>query len=494
MNNQIQRLLNDAETLQTARSAFRQSPIMLQLIDALAEKKLSDTPSLVEAVYGKMKSKQYSKFENRFYKLRKKLLDTLLAGNEKPATDVFYTDEERTLAHCKQLLASGNIAEAEQTLTLLEKHCSERNIFEMLPYVYDHLIQAKQALNKLKETPAVFEQYEQSLVLYSNLGRMKMLSRKIYEVNVISGIAAAEPLFRQMDKLSRQHPDKPRFKLIYNFAAAYYKAGSASESKLIKTNVITRHLQVVKTILQNHPDMPVVNYAPDYKRTQTFRLRDMESMIAFKAFRFKEAARLMNSLLEDVTAPNSDLKKMLSNTLIVNTIHINVAAAQPLQAYNTAKFYIQFLRANKMHQQLTNAYCELASAMATLRFQPPNVSNTNLLKSILKIEQDTIAAKAEKSLGTIRFLKLKFLHFIGREQEALELTNDVYVKDHLSNNALLLLIKKTLQLDVQDKAAATMLKSIKQSLNVLKHNSNHPENIAIYIWLGLVIHEKEAAM
>ncbi len=88
----------------------------------------------------------YALFENRFFKLRKKLF-TQLQGSVGHAHPIF-TQQELELHEIKSLTILGKHQEASAMVPALEKKLWDENIFELLPELLELAVHNNQMLRK----------------------------------------------------------------------------------------------------------------------------------------------------------------------------------------------------------------------------------------------------------------------------------------------------------------------------------------------------------
>jgi hypothetical protein len=141
----------------------KDSLVMLRLHDYLGQLTTADfkTSDAVTYVY-KGSHEDYRVLENRYFKLRKKLIDDMqsLSGTSTPQQ---LPEEEAMLNQCKYLLTLGDKKEAYKKLTALEATCWERNIFELLPAILDTIIFCNQAFNELAKNKDAYKRMEKAI-------------------------------------------------------------------------------------------------------------------------------------------------------------------------------------------------------------------------------------------------------------------------------------------------------------------------------------------
>lgn len=467
--NKLQQHIKDSPLLKKLATAFRNHH------DGSLK-----TRTLVQAVYGNNSAAEFSVLENRFYKLRKKLNDLLqfLSSN---VVIRKLAQEEETMELCKIMIENGELAKAVKTLGVLEAQCFANNIFELLPEIIEMLIQANQSLNQFSETKKLYPKFEEAIRLYVAIAKMKFLARQVYEINVTKGIQATKPLFKQMDLMARSNSKFPRFKLIYNFVAAYYKAGSGGKNVHVKNYAVSRHIAVAKEILQQNPNTPIIGYSKDFQLVQRVRLKELETMFLFRQYRFAEAATICNEILNDVLEPANKLKRLLSEVMLSNNIHVNIAAKKSEDAFKAVKLYFQFLRDNKHHKRMPRAFCELANVASTLHIKPPFLNAKSLLKGIDDFIADAKKNKYSDLETSARFLKAKTLFLLGKKEAALEIFESNEVKNHFLNKPTKQLFYELLQAITKGKTINK--KEFTKRLNRIKFNMQTPENIMELVWI-----------
>lgn len=438
------------------------------------------TRTLVHAVYGNAHSEDFAVLENRLYKLRKKLSDLLQSLSGNVATRKL-AQEEETKELCKAMIEIGELAQAIKTLGFLEEQCYSNNIFELLPEIIDMLIQANQSLNRFSETQKLYPKFEETTLLYIALAKMKVLARQVYETNVNQGIHATQPLFKQMDLIARAHTQFPRFKLIYNFVAAYYKAGSGGKNGNVKSYAVSRHIAVAKELMKQNPNMPIIGYSKDFQQVQQFRIKELETMFLFRQFRFEEAATVCNELLKDVLEPTNKLKRLLNEVLLSNTIHVNIAAKNSEKAFEAVKIYFQFLRDNKHHERMPRAFCELANVASTLHIKPPFLNAKTLLKGIDDFIADAKKNKYSDLETSARFLKAKTLFLLGKKEAALKIFESKEVQNHFLHKPTKQLFYELLFAIIENKNLNK--RDFSKRLKKIKFNLQTPENIMEFVWI-----------
>lgn len=390
------------------RSQFSNSPLMLRFIQFLEDQK-KDNFSTVEAVCSiyeiKREHPDFSMYENRFYKLRKKLQD-LMRKNEYIIQDKLPPIHQQ-LQDVNSLIKNGKLKEAKKLLLKTLKHCWFNNIFESLPETIDQLILVNQSLNTLNQNKQLHEEYSLAITLYTDFMLAKNAVRKIYEMNLQQDVDSTDQLYKKLSKLVIKHRDFPRFKLLYNFVSAYYKTSARRESYLQLTHVTTRHISAAKKIMQQYPDMPAMNYTNNFQITQYYRLSEIQAFSYYNALLFQDAAEEMLELYNKVMDKDSKFSAMKNEMLFANAINIMSGASKFREALSIVEDYKEFLIKNKLIEKMQSVYYAATIVHTAMYPLKSNYETGFLLKQmdkyINKLNENS------QTYGYGRLLKIKML-------------------------------------------------------------------------------------
>jgi hypothetical protein len=481
---QLRRL--SPELISDLRHHFRNSPTTTLLIEFFLSRKkdVYQVQEAVKFVYGATANNpKYATFENRFYKLRKKIEDYLNAKTTH--SNSIFSEDENALFEAKALLADSKYMEALNKLEQLDKNCKQRNLFEIWPEVLDSLIQANQALNKITENGAMHQKFGESLRLYADLMEAKNLTRRIYEINYKEGALAAEPLFLRLAKLDRKNHEYPRFKLIYNFVAGYYKVGSGDSMYQDKTNVTNRHIGVAKKIMRQHPEMPAILHTSIGQLVQRYRLIELQAMVYYNAMRFKDAAMEIGHLYTLIMQQPSAKGQMKNEVLFTNVMHMQVAAKNFNEALQTAKDYLNFLLSNNRYEKTLYAYAEIANIHVTMF---PLLSSHNshfLLEQVNEYIANNIKTEQTGISHHVLLLKAKLLITQHNFKEALKPLEMIDL-EQLPDRAQAIESYKELALLAIEREGPNkqkQLQALKEKGNKMKLQSNNPADFLNWRWI-----------
>lgn len=379
-----------ATGITTIKKDFSNSPLVLSFLAFLQNQKrekFSTTEAVLYLYRVKPGAENYTVFENRFFKLRKKFYDYFTASP--PEVHPVFTPQEIQLHEIKTLSVEGRYQEVLPLLHDLEKRLWNENVFELLPEVLDIHIHTNQVLKLFNDNDVLFEKLDLTESLVADIIQAKKISRKIYEANLIGGVKATLPYLQKMQRLSINRNEYPRFKLIYNVLSAIHKLGGGGLDHRHDPKITNRFISVIKKIHEQYPTMPDYKFSAGYTENQSYLFKNLEVMNHFNGLQFPEAARLMTPLYNLVMEPNSKMRRMRGPVFFSSTCMIQNAGGQHAEALQTAKDYLHYQKEIKQEQNIHKAYTEVTNAHIWLYPTASGYSNEYILEKldqIIKIE------------------------------------------------------------------------------------------------------------
>lgn len=283
------RKLNIAERARLERD-FVDSPKMLALAAFLGGTTGDKfrTEDAVHALYAHdpEPAPPYATLENRFYKLRKKLMDYLEETLRPP--DGLLMPEEAEFYLCRQMFRERAFTEALRRLEALEAVCWERNLFELLPEVLYEQVIAHQFLSQHGESVTVLDRLQTATTLENAFQQARALTRRSYLAQVAVGREDSETVLRQLQRLARQYKEYPRFELLWRVEQSAYEAWQFGSTQISKFERTFRQLE---QLVQRHPEVPFHRYAPGYATQAWHRIQNSALSYYFNNGRWAEALR-----------------------------------------------------------------------------------------------------------------------------------------------------------------------------------------------------------
>lgn len=342
------------------RDTFPKAPLMLSFFSFLEKQKDEKfrTQDAVQYLYGiKNSHSSYTQYENRFFKLRKKLYDHFQASPVD--TNFEFTPHEAQLNEIKKLTLAGNYQQANVLLIELEKNLWRDNIFELIPDVLDLLMHNNQVQRRINLNEELYKRLDSANEILSDLTEAKKLARQIYDYNFTRGIGSTTALFNKLQRISINRKEYPRFKLIYNLISATCKLGGGGLDFKPDFKVTSRFISVIKQIHTRHPNMPDYRFIAGYTHLQNYLFANLEVMNYFNAFQFRDAADLMKTLYDSVVAEGSQMQRMKGDVFYTSTASILNAGGRHTDALEVIKSYITYLTKANQTEKLLNAYMEI---------------------------------------------------------------------------------------------------------------------------------------
>jgi hypothetical protein len=424
MNRELQESYNalSANEKEMLLGRFKNSPVMEKLIGYLdtSHKGNFKNSEAVKAIYNIEKyNKEYGRYENSYFKLRKKLFEEIKTPVK--TDEGFLTAEEQEFFNARKMITQGKQMDAYTLLTKIEKHCWANNIFELLPQTIDLMILINQHFSRLQTNEKLYERLETAIKLRADMQRLALLSRHVYEINFKRGVKYAEKELDEMATLAAKHADYPRFRMAYNFVAAYYKLGSGGHG-YNNMNIIGRHLSTLNKIHKEHPLMPAVMYTINYSVNQGYHFREIQMFFYFRTLKFKEAARILTDLHDEVYKEGSAHSQTRHETLYINMLHAYSASEDEKQLTKAADSFIRFIIDNNKQDRLPYAYAQIASGYNDA------FPNTAALdgKFLLKMLDEYISSvkKDSDELGDLLLNKARLLCTLGQYELLKKVTDN----------------------------------------------------------------------
>lgn len=413
----------------------------------------------------------FTMLRNRYFKLRKKVIEEMSGSRKESSSGTLLTPEETELYTYRE--GNNNPRELVKQLADLEKRCWEKNLFELIPAVLDHMILLAHMLNKLDETPQLHKRMELALDLQHAAGRMLHLGRQVYEVNFRKGTKHAAPLFNEMHRIALKYRQYPRFIIAYHYVSLYYKLGS--KDYVDNMQVISRHFKAFHKLSAQHPVVPFLKYSVDYLGKQRWHLAEVKAFYHYNQCEFEEAYVAMKELWGLVWGGDPLHRAHLNEALFINMLRIEVATGRYKEAFATAEKWVDYLRENNQGEATRHAYAQMAYIYVE---GYPATRNANIdfylrkLGEQLKILKKTNITNFYSENAAMR----SRLHYIdGEYKEARKLIEDPDVKEYLVTNKLYDLYSELYKIPLlkkkeeQEAAKASFLKTLKKHLTV-HHN------------------------
>jgi hypothetical protein len=478
------RKLNDTERAEFV-GKFKNSPTVIRFIQFVERSTVPNfkTTAAIDSVYaGEKEQTAYNVLENRFFKLRKKMLDEL-ENLKKNDNSLVHTEEELKFLAAKQLIASENKEAAYKQLSELEKICRERNIFELLPSVIDQLIFCNQSFNRIENNTELFIRQEKAIELLRDISICGMTARKVYEINFTKGVKYAIKELGLMRQLASKHKEYPRFLMCYHHVSAYYKLGSRDYTG--EMQVISRHLSAFKKLHAAHPMVPLMTYKVNYVQQQHMHFNQMIMSYHFIRCEFEETYQVMKEVWQLINRDDSILKMYKTEASYYNMITAQSMSHRYAEAFDTANDFMTYLKTNHQTDKLVLANVLKARIYSEVYPQSYKMDPEFLLEQVE--EYVKILKKADNrmiSLDQTLVLKVKLLVFKGSYTKALQVLSDPVASEYLSGIRLLdVTTELILILKENSPQKIKKLAELAKAVQSHKHKADTPAEFMHIYWM-----------
>jgi hypothetical protein len=390
--------LTDNEVVQLS-NRYADSPVALLLIRFLKSgiKPNFRSSDAVNYLYKKELEKEpYGKLQNRYFKLRKKLLSFYKTNTSE--LDLLMTPEELTFFKCRQLIQKNEIVTAQKTLLELEKHCWEQNIFELLPNIIGQIIYCFQAYQRFEDTVPYFEKQAKAAKLYSNTKMMHSYFAQGYQKVVKSSYSAISSEMQKIKALKDANTDYPRFKMSYHFYAL--ALGSGVNGNTLKA--LIRHLNAFNRLKQKYPDMPVDNFRPFYKENNKAYLLGRQMAISFHKGDVESAYQHALEHWQLLNKGKGYLKQSEREYFNFSTLQLYTGRIK--EAEKTGTLLLEHYKKNNLREQFNHAYRIIAECYSHDFSQQQHI---NPIFYIRKLDE-LIKSSSGPDLAQAYYVKAKF--------------------------------------------------------------------------------------
>lgn len=345
----------DKKGKQKLQESFADAPVMQRLIDFLnACSSDFQTPKAVRSIYAAaVPDTDFAQLTNRFYKLRKQLLQWLL--RELIGHVEILPAAAQELVYIRHLFLQNRYRLVVPLLERLAAECEIQNIFELLPEVLSLWLRSLQSVQP-EDLPAI-EKLERRLG--EALDLQANWQKALYQDRLAYRAAQYPEALSRLKRLAQKYKAYPRFRLLYHFTA-FVRGAFQLEMAKKNSNAISRHLNNFKAYRAEQPNMPVLYYEPYYQERSRWRLYIAEAALLFLQRQYPEAAQILHQRAEEMKAL-PDLPAQASEALYRNSAHIYLAAGAIREAEEQLQQLLDFQTQQNLNSALETTYSDLAN-------------------------------------------------------------------------------------------------------------------------------------
>lgn len=290
---QLYKQLN-LEIRETLNKSIQKAPKMGLLFQLLASQNFNNTNKALSFIYAQELAEGLGRelLLNRFYKLCEKAKELLTDCFKN--TSAGLSAAEKELHFASFLVAQKQYSQAVQRLKELEKTCWEQNLFELLPSVYEQLLQTVQGVEPLDKTSleGYYAQRKNAIQLRNQL---EIFWNYAYELQ-LQPENYNEVLKQIRERLKLLKP-YPRFELIYHYLAI--RAGVLLE--VVNNNpksALSRHFNQLRQILKKHPQLPLLGLSMHQRDELMVRMLNAEVLFWYARADKPKIKQAVEQLLE----------------------------------------------------------------------------------------------------------------------------------------------------------------------------------------------------
>lgn len=483
MNNVLQSGYDQlrSEEKKNVRQRLADSPRAIMLLDFLEERKGKkfNTVEAVNTVYSDERDEEFTTLRNRFFKLRKHIIETLGHRDEGTATGAVLMPLEEELFRCRQLISQNHFTQASKQLKALIATCKQLNVFELMPEAYNQLVYTNLAMNNFKEHESNLNNLESSSKLLDDLRSMQVMSRRVYLAAITRDTQEVTKQLQAMRRVVLRRSAFPRYELFYHFVVVTNSPSVPGYSG----KGHARHLASLKKLMTKFPDMPAGNYEPNGAALMQYYLLVADGSHHFMRGDVQSCYNLFKEswdIMERV--PNLKLRKSESN--FKNRIAIEVATGRFRDAVKTAHDLIEFQKENKNEEKRMNGYAELAVvysyAYPQLKCPDPEFLSRQLktFTALLKKEKSRQLGDGQSTQAIFAFMNKdwKMAGTISKAETAqrvfdsmdLGIYNELLVMNPSTPSEKVKDLKKRLQNMLDKSFSSDRVYSLKRALSLLK--------------------------
>lgn len=476
---------------QNLKDVFVNSPKANRCLNYLENAKndnFIEQSKLITYIYKEeLENTEYKVIENRFFKLRKKITESIQKTSLIAPKDETLTDEEKVWLKLRHNIQKNDFQELLPQLTTLYETLKSRNIFELMPSVAEGIVNYYQIFRTKNEVQPWLEEWKKAIDVSEEWEIHKINVRTAYQNIIEFGFESAKTVLSDMRKRAKKMQTYPRFSMVYHYTFVNSKIHDTSKD----FRVTEKNFRELFAIHEQNPYIPLVVYRANYVRETEFAIKFQWKLFLCRLQRYQQALAISDEIWSDVQQGNIPS----SEALYTNRVYVQCAANAYREAIETVKEYIQFLRQNQKRGRLIYAYTQLVAAYSA-GFPDIPLQNTDFFKKqffeyIKEVEKNPDILEATFRIEDLYALKVMYLCIIGDIKEAIEYypkaslyfqKHDVpFMKDFLD---ILLCFKNNTWHNYNDELDM-LLKNIRLLLEKVPEGT--PANLSMPYWMEKIL-------
>lgn len=405
---------------QNLKDVFLNSPKASRFLSYLEDKKgniFIEQSKLIAYVYKEeLENTEYKILENRFFKLRKKIIESVQKPHTIAPKDETLAEEEKIWLKLRHNIQKNELQELLPELIALYERLKQRNIFELMPSVIEGIINYYQVFRTKHGVLPWLEEWDKANQLLREWETHKIEVRTVYQKIVELGFESAKTVLLNMKKRAKKMQEYPRFSMVYHYTFVNSKIHDNTTS----FHNIEKSFKTLFSIHEQNPYMPLVVYRANYVKETEFAIKFQWKLFLCRVQRYQEALSISDELWKDIQESNIPSSESLYN----NRIYVQCAAEAYVEALDTVKEYIQFIRHNQKRSRLIQAYLQLiavySASFPNIPLQNIDFFRKQLFDYTKEVDKNPDILEANVHVEDLYALKVMFLCIIGDVQAAIE--------------------------------------------------------------------------
>ncbi|MBN8702710.1 MAG: hypothetical protein J0M08_06575 [Bacteroidetes bacterium] len=470
--------------INTLKDNYCNSPIVLKAIDFIEKIKTDNflDEKIIEELYRHELGKTpIEVLQNRYYKLRKKLLAILsqsqshVSKNESVKNGLLTEEEEYLYTIARTNKFNSTWEETRKYLIALETKAWQYNQFEKVNHILDTIINKNIELGQITELSIIKRKQKVSELLF-DLNMLIVYKEKIKDFEARLGSESFENYLQSIKHITNKNAEYIRFKIFYHYICAVYKVNSFTSMNIQK---VAKHIFSLKKLTSDNPETPILTFHPDFKIEKLEILTHVFTRYAWARFDFEELESIFEKRFKEIIAIKGVVGLKISD--FTNIVSAKIHLKKYLQAWNFIKELSAFTSQDKSEINI-NIYFLAQARIVNYAFPIRIISNTDSILFRLKEWVSKLHSVDDNFQKSMILHDISKLHLIRQEfNKALKIIEMESVKSY---------IKKYGDYELHH-SLYTMLASKKKSystkfLNKIESKLNTEENKVIafeYEWL-----------
>jgi len=325
---------------------------LTQLIEFIEQKKKNfQNHEIIQHLFSTgILDKEFNKARNNYFKLRKKLIETI-EELKKENTEILPLENE--LRECRKLIKEQQYSAAKRKLEILKIELENNNIFEYLHDCIYQLINVHECLatGYSIEYYNLLKEYQKAYELNYDLHQMLFLYKAKYHED-------KEPaLLERMSRIAQKNKIYPRFTIIYYYCKVLFGISATTPKRTAKADI-----KKLENSMEKHPEVPVFQNTPNsYLKIMGYWLPMIKMHYCMLFREYHEGFKLMMQYKNVLKNNPEKLGAQMNENLLRNEITACIYSENYKEALQILEELKEFQMKNGQKENLLHNYVEMAN-------------------------------------------------------------------------------------------------------------------------------------